>query len=389
MHPGRAQVRAGALQGYDSLTRELGANPRKLLQRHGIDPRSLSSPESLISLGATADLLEDTAAETGCPDFGLRLGARQTPEMLGPLAVALQNARTAEEAIGDATRYLFVHSPAYEAVLDDPSPIDPACAVLRLGVRMPDQKPRRQLIEGIVASAWQLSRAITAGQLKLVAVWMPHTPSADEVIYRQLFECRVDFSQPFPGLHARREQLRVDLAGSSPILREMALEFMAQRAPADTGTTANRVRRALSSTIGANRGTKGEIASLLLMHPRTLQRALASEGVTFESLRTEVYREAMLTYLRDTDIPLAEVARALGYADQSVLTRTCARWFGTTPARIRKSGKRPTSEGDQITIAPDPEAPTLTLADVERPGPRLTDEEIEAEFADIPVDRND
>ena len=125
------------------------------------------------------------------------------------------------------------------------------------------------------------------------------------------------------------------------------------------------------------------------MHPRTLQRALASEGVTFESLRTEVYREAMLTYLRDTDIPLAEVARALGYADQSVLTRTCARWFGTTPARIRKSGKRPTSEGDQITIAPDPEAPTLTLADVERPGPRLTDEEIEAEFADIPVDRND
>ena len=62
---------------------------------------------------------------------------------------------------------------------------------------------------------------------------------------------------------------------------------------------------------------------------------------------------------------------------------------------IELSGDRPQAwievegKGDQIVIVPDPDAPQVTLGDVERPGRRLTDAEIEAEFADIPVDRED
>jgi AraC-like DNA-binding protein len=33
---------------------------------------------------------------------------------------------------------------------------------------------------------------------------------------------------------------------------------------------------------------------------------------------------------------LSHMARELGYAEQSVLTRACRRWFGSTPAVLRQ-----------------------------------------------------
>src|SRR5947207_1358379 len=108
-------VRAAALKGYEALMHELGVDPRPVLERNDIDPGLLRDTESMISLSATARLLEDSAAATQCPDFGLRLvGREQSGDLLGPLAIAILNAPTLEQALTDASRYLFFHSPAYE-----------------------------------------------------------------------------------------------------------------------------------------------------------------------------------------------------------------------------------------------------------------------------------
>ncbi|MGO9353413.1 MAG: hypothetical protein ACLP3C_22230, partial [Mycobacterium sp.] len=42
---------------------------------------------------------------------------------------------------------------------------------------------------------------------------------------------------------------------------------------------------------------------------------------------------------RDTDIDLSHLTRELGYTEQSVLTRTCKRWFGTGPAAYRRAAR--------------------------------------------------
>jgi AraC-like DNA-binding protein len=102
----------------------------------------------------------------------------------------------------------------------------------------------------------------------------------------------------------------------------------------------DRVLHALTRTMGASRSTKKDIAALFAMHPRTLQRRLEDEGVTFEAIREDVYKDATLRFLRETDIPLKQLAGALGFSEQSALTRSCARWFGTSPSRIRRSGDR-------------------------------------------------
>jgi AraC-like DNA-binding protein len=50
-----------------------------------------------------------------------------------------------------------------------------------------------------------------------------------------------------------------------------------------------------------------------------------------------VRRETAEHYLRDTDISLSHLTRELGYAEQSVLTRSCRRWFGCGPSSYRNA----------------------------------------------------
>ncbi|MBN7561255.1 helix-turn-helix domain-containing protein, partial [Mycobacteroides abscessus] len=54
----------------------------------------------------------------------------------------------------------------------------------------------------------------------------------------------------------------------------------------------------------------------------------------------QIRREAAERLLSDTDLSLDHLSRQLGYAEQSVFTRSCKRWFGTTPSAYRSDRRR-------------------------------------------------
>jgi len=73
------------------------------------------------------------------------------------------------------------------------------------------------------------------------------------------------------------------------------------------------------------------VARRLGMSVRTLQRALASEGVTLSALVEEAKRNEACRLLVTTRDPLKEVARRVGYADVAAFCRAFRRWTGHTP----------------------------------------------------------
>lgn len=97
----------------------------------------------------------------------------------------------------------------------------------------------------------------------------------------------------------------------------------------------------LGPLLPAGPPTIGLISQHFGVHPKALQRRLAAEGTTFTALLDQVRRQAAELYLRDPTVTLAHLARQLGYAEPSVLTRACQRWFGMTPTQYRdRSGAR-------------------------------------------------
>ena len=69
-----AMVRVQAVRGYRELVAELGGDPARLLRAAKIKSTAFDQPASFISFGAVVQLLERSARDLACPDFGLPLG---------------------------------------------------------------------------------------------------------------------------------------------------------------------------------------------------------------------------------------------------------------------------------------------------------------------------
>src|SRR5690606_17777455 len=94
------------------------------------------------------------------------------------------------------------------------------------------------------------------------------------------------------------------------------------------------VQRLVQQLLPTGAATMPMIAKHFAMHPKTLQRRLRTEGTTFGALLEESRQQMVEHLLRTSDLTLTQVARQLGYSEQSVLSRSCVRWFGTGPADL-------------------------------------------------------
>jgi len=118
------------------------------------------------------------------------------------------------------------------------------------------------------------------------------------------------------------------------------VEYLNTITASETGL-AQSVRTIVRQLLPTGAATMEVIAAQFNLHPKTLQRRLADEGVTYAALVDDVRKEAAERYLRTTQISLSHLTRELGYAEQSVLTRSCRRWFGCGPAAYRKRLRPP------------------------------------------------
>lgn len=328
-------VRASALQGYSALMRGLGADPVPVLRRHRIAAGALGDDDALISLRSGVQLLEDSAAVTGCADFGLRLSQVQDIGVLGPLGIVLQNAPTVKAAWELASRYRFVHSPGLVMQLHDRSATVEGAAEASVEIRLPRLPAQRQAIDLCLGHLHHINKLLAGHRYRLHAVALPHAPVAPLATYKRFFGAPVFTEQPRAALFPSRETMRADLSGANPALRQITEDYLARHFRVPGESVSARVRQALRRTLGTSHADKAGVARMLAIHPRTLQRHLASERTTFEALREEVRKEMALRYLRETHVPLSQLADLLGLSEHSALTRSCKRWFGAPPSMLR------------------------------------------------------
>jgi AraC-like DNA-binding protein len=82
------------------------------------------------------------------------------------------------------------------------------------------------------------------------------------------------------------------------------------------------------------------VAETLAMSVRSLQRGLASQGLTYSQLLAETRMRRATKWLADADKPIAEIAFDLGYTDPSNFTRAFRRHAGVSPQTLRDAAKK-------------------------------------------------
>jgi AraC-like DNA-binding protein len=98
---------------------------------------------------------------------------------------------------------------------------------------------------------------------------------------------------------------------------------------------ATSVQRAIAGMLGGQALTVERVAAASGMTVRTFQRRLMEEGTTFSAAIEAARRAEALALIMGNDMPLAEIAGRLGYANASALTRAVRRWTGAPPRALR------------------------------------------------------
>ena len=96
-----------------------------------------------------------------------------------------------------------------------------------------------------------------------------------------------------------------------------------------------KVGNAIAKSLSNGVPSIDEVAAALFMTKRTLQRRLADEGVLYNEYADEIRRKLAVQYVKNTKMPLTEVAFLLGYSHVSAFSRAFRRWMGQSPNDFR------------------------------------------------------
>lgn len=348
-------LRAQALRGYPELVAELGGDVGALLDWARIPVAALEQAHAFVPYGAVIRLLERSAAELRCPDFGLRLSRRQDIGILGPLAVAMRNSATVGEAMACASRYIFVHSPA---ISFSAQPADREHHVLVVFEILLDRSARPvQATELSVGLAARVIALLAEGRHRLLGVRFPHARVAPLESYREHFAAPVCFGSDCSALELAESDLALPIRSGSPELRELAENYLELHYPTSQTPFAVRVHRVVRRSLGTGASACVDVSSALALHPRTLQRRLREEGTSFDEIKDRVRAELARGYLAQRELPLTQVAALLDYTEQSAFTRSCKRWFGEGPRALRS---QPGSGANALAASALPTEPRKT-----------------------------
>jgi AraC-like DNA-binding protein len=322
-------VQAQSLRGYRELVTDLGGNPTRLLRQAGVEPAALNQLAAFISFESQIELLERSAADLGCPDFGLRLAERQDIGILGTLAVAMRYSTTVGEAMRCASKYLHVYNAAIAFTMSTGERRGQALLVFRVLVQ---HAPRwAQTAEHGIGLAWRIMTLLSEGQCHLQQVWFPHPAVAPEATYRSRLDAPLTFRADRLALAYAAKDLDRPISEQNQQLHDLATSHLDSQLPRGRTPFTTQVRQATEALLGTGTCGHRQVANTLYMHPRTMQRRLNAEGTTFEEIKDEVRRDLAERYLSHPDLPLTQVTALLDYSEQSALGRSCRRWFGTTP----------------------------------------------------------
>jgi len=322
------------LWGYCQLTRFLAHDPHSLLEEVGLSEEAIDNPDEFVPRPSVAALLDNSAARLDCPDFGLRLARVQDVNILGALAFAMRNASDFRGAIATAMKHVHYFATNASVTMEAADNANWERIVFH-GAR-PETERSAQLTEQAIGLFCRIDKQLTGDRYRPTHVSFAHAPMSSSDVYAEHFGMTPEFNAPVTSVCIDRRELAMPLRTANPQLQAIIERYLELNMPTGGPDIGRRVHQAVSQIMRHGNASVEDVSDMLHMHPRTLQRRLTAEGTTFERIRDDVRRQMAEIYLANDVVPLAHVAHLLGYANQSVLTRSCLRWFGRTPLAMRQ-----------------------------------------------------
>ena len=345
--------RMATLMPVPGLLRELNCDPGPILARVGLDVAAFERPEHRIPFATGGALLEECAAATGIPHFGLLAGARFELSMLGVLGQLMRNSDSVRAALIQFVRHLHLNDRGAVTFLLN---LNHEEISIGYGVYRHDTPGIGKVYDMALAIGFRLMRALCGPAWKPMRVSFARGTPQDAAPYRRYFRAPVHFDSAHSELvfSARWLDRPVASPDQSQLVAAERIALAAEQG--DDGRLAERVRRAIQRLVVTGEASSRRISAQLGIHERVLRRRLLAQGSSIHELIGAARFEWARQLLRDTHLTLAEIASALGYSDATAFSRAFRNWADMTPSAWRSRAEAASARA-VVTASPAKASP--------------------------------
>lgn len=331
--PVERQVRAGNLSGFGDLVRKLGGDPRRMLERHDIDPRAMRDPDSYVDSQAIVELFEDCSHAFNDSLFGLRLAQFQDPDVFGSVATLCRSASSFREALHCYTTYIPVaHCPLVTLDIEEGREIAELRWHIHTDLGQTDQAQYKGALMNLKLMRQLGGRDFTPCRVQLAVD--ARQKDLDEVA--RGFGCPFRGHAPYNAIVFPRATMERPVASANRLLFRLLGGYLERVRSTSRRSLVERVEDYVRGALPSGNCSIEQCARKVGSSVRTLQASLSEQGLRFSDIVERQRVELAKGYLELGEISLDDVAAMLGYSEQSSFGRAFKRWTGCTPKRYRR-----------------------------------------------------
>jgi AraC-like DNA-binding protein len=311
---------------------ELGVRVSAVLHRAGLPQSFADQPRVLLKTEELFALWRAVGEVSSNPAIGLLLGTENKTERFNPVSLAALSSENFGAAVEKMARYKQLTCPEEIAQESD----DEEWRIQFRWLLAEEIEPL-VLIECCFAWVLSVARHGTGTRLSPLRVEFVQPRAHVKTIQRH-FGCPIVCGAASNALVFRASDVqRPFVTRNAELLALLAPQFEKELKEENSDENfLERVRSAVQQKLTGRRPTIEDIADVLHISSRTLQRRLQDEGSNFQRVLEEARHYLARHYLNNSVLELNEAAYLLGYEDANSFVRAFRTWEGVPPARWRE-----------------------------------------------------
>ena len=309
----------------------------KALQSANLERAMLTDAKGFLPYATEAVLLEAVARAIGARHLGARIGRDFEYSTYGAYSHFVLGAPDLASALDRGRRALSLTHPGSEIVVRETG----THLVVGFNSHGLSVVGHRHLDEGALFVIGHVARHFLGPDWSPDWVEIPDANANEPTELAGLVNAPVQIGSEMPAIAIRLVDLSTLNPGPPEPQRMMSLnELGALMGISPVQTMEEALLQVFHITLATGLISEDVAAKLLAIGPRTLQRALKAEGTSFRKVRLRFVERRALSLLSETDTPIDEIAKTLGYSEPRSFRRVVVGCTGLSPSAFRAANTK-------------------------------------------------
>lgn len=311
------------------LTKSYAFDATAFMQERGMQMQALQVKGAMIRASYINELIEEAMRLSGDAGLLFKFAESVTPNNLGVLGYLMLHSSSIEEAIIKLCRYYLLIGKTLKPIFVAEKEGYKLTLLIHKNGEVTHLEKYSAEIH--LSALLNLINKIIPHPIFPIQTTFRHTKPLHINAYKKVFGETILFDEVENALFFNKAQLAMKTSYDNPYLLSVFEKEAEQSLGMSVhGSLKEQVLGYILIATGELDVSLESVAHKVGMHPRTLQKKLKEEGISFVMLVGEVRQKLAAHYLqKGLDAPT--IASYLGYAEPSPFLRAFKKWYGMSP----------------------------------------------------------